>query len=133
MIIRVLLVLILSLGSASLVLQRPLRWGRKMIGPLMRTLTVPVWPTTSYRLPIRRLVLRWLQNRPIQRLLKEVREGALMGVFNVPKESANEKDYIFGSTPLFVAHSAYYYNKDHPLSARKKEDLVNGRKNRYCL
>ncbi|EFK06534.1 conserved hypothetical protein [delta proteobacterium NaphS2] len=65
---------------------------------------------------------------PYNRLLKEVREGAILGAFNVPKESANEKDYIFGSTPLFVAHSAYYQNKDHPLSAGKKEDLVNGEK-----
>ena len=65
---------------------------------------------------------------PYNRLLKEVREGAILGAFNVPKESANEKEYLFGSTPLFVAHSAYYQNKDYPLSAGKKEDLVNGEK-----
>ncbi len=65
---------------------------------------------------------------PYNRLLKEVEEGHTLGAFNVPKESANEHKYIFGNTPLFVAHSAYYQNKDNPLSAKKKEDLKNGEK-----
>ena len=65
---------------------------------------------------------------PYNRLLKKVSEGHILGAFNVPKESANEKKYIFGNTPLFVARSAYYQNKDKPLSVGKKEDLVNGEK-----
>ena len=65
---------------------------------------------------------------PYNRLLKEVREGAILGAFDVPKESASEKIYLFGKTPLFVAHSAYYQNVDNPLSAGKKEDLINGEK-----
>ncbi len=65
---------------------------------------------------------------PYNRLLKEVRDGTLLGAFNVPKESANESVYLFGSAPLFVARSAYYHNREHPLSASRKEDLVNGEK-----
>ena len=65
---------------------------------------------------------------PYNRLLKEVAEGHILGAFNVPKESANENKYIFGNTPLLVARSAYYHNKDNPLSVGKKEDLVNGEK-----
>ena len=65
---------------------------------------------------------------PYNRLLKEVKEGFIPGAFNVPKESANKDIFIFGKTPLFKAHSAYYHNVDKPLSALKKEDLVNGEK-----
>ena len=65
---------------------------------------------------------------PYNRLLKEVKDGAILGVFNVPRESAIEKIYIFGNTPLFIAHSAYYHNTGNPLSAGKKEDLVHGEK-----
>jgi len=63
---------------------------------------------------------------PYNRLLKMVRNGELLGAFNVPKEKSNESDYLFGKTPIFTAQSAYYYNKEHPLSARRKEDLKNG-------
>ncbi len=65
---------------------------------------------------------------PYNRLLMSVREGALLGVFNVPKERSNEDLYIFGKTPLFTALSAYYHNRDQPLKATRKEDLVNGEK-----
>ncbi len=65
---------------------------------------------------------------PYNRLLKSVRDGALLGVFNVPKESSNEDLYLFGKTPLFTAVSAYYQNRDHPLGATKKEDLIHGEK-----
>jgi len=65
---------------------------------------------------------------PYNRLLKMVRNGEILGAFNVPKESSNEKEYIFGKTPLFTALSAYYYNVEEPLSATRKEELVNGEK-----
>jgi len=65
---------------------------------------------------------------PYNRLLKMVRNGEILGAFNVPKESSNEKEYIFGKTPLFTALSAYYYNVGEPLSATRKEELVNGEK-----
>ena len=65
---------------------------------------------------------------PYNRLLKMVRNGESLGVFNVPKEGSNEEEYIFGKTPLFTALSAYYYNVEEPLSATRKEELVNGEK-----
>jgi len=69
-----------------------------------------------------------LQVGPYNRLLKMVRNGEILGAFNVPKESSNEKEYIFGKTPLFTALSAYYYNVEEPLSATRKEELINGEK-----
>ena len=65
---------------------------------------------------------------PYNRLLKMVRDGELLGAFNVPKEKSNENEYLFGKTPIFTAQSAYYYNKEHPLSAGSKEELKNGEK-----
>ncbi len=65
---------------------------------------------------------------PYNRLLKMVRDGELPGVFNVPRESSNEKDYLFGKQPIFTALSAYYHNVKRPLSARSKEELKNGEK-----
>ena len=65
---------------------------------------------------------------PYNRLLKSVQEGDILGAFNVPKECANEDLYLFGKTPLFTALSAYYQNRDNPLSATRKEELVNGEK-----
>jgi len=65
---------------------------------------------------------------PYNRLLKMVRDGELLGAFNVPKEKSNESKYLFGKTPIFTAHSAYYYNKEHPLSVGRKEELKNGEK-----
>jgi polar amino acid transport system substrate-binding protein len=65
---------------------------------------------------------------PYNRLLKSVREGAILGAFNVPKERSNEDVYLFGKTPLFTALSAYYQNRDNPLTATRKEELVNGEK-----
>lgn len=65
---------------------------------------------------------------PYNRLLKSVREGEILGAFNVPKERSNEDIYIFGKTPLFTALSAYYHNRDRPLAAKRKEELVNGEK-----
>jgi len=69
-----------------------------------------------------------LQVGPYNRLLKMVRNGEILGAFNVPRERSNEKEYIFGKTPLFTALSAYYYNVEEPLSATQKEELVNGEK-----
>jgi len=69
-----------------------------------------------------------LQVGPYNRLLKMVRNGEILGAFNVPKERSNEKEYIFGRTPIFAAFSAYYYNVEEPLSATRKEELVNGEK-----
>ena len=108
MIIRALLVLILFLGSASPGFTEAITLGAENDwAPYAEPLTVPVWPTTSYRLPTKAVGIDVaFKVGPYNRLLKEVREGAILGAFNVPKESANEKDYIFGSTPLFVAHSA---------------------------
>ncbi|MCG6880865.1 MAG: transporter substrate-binding domain-containing protein [Deltaproteobacteria bacterium] len=129
MIIRALLVLILFLGSASsgfaetITLGAENDWapyanpdGTGMANDIVSAAYKAVGIDVAFKVA------------PYNRLLKEVREGAILGAFDVPKESANEKDYIFGTTPLFVAHSAYYHNKDHPLSAEKKEDLVNGEK-----
>jgi polar amino acid transport system substrate-binding protein len=65
---------------------------------------------------------------PYNRLLKMVRDGTILGAFNVPKERSNEKAYIFGKTPLFIALSAYYHNREKPLSVTRKEDLKNGEK-----
>ena len=65
---------------------------------------------------------------PYNRLLKMVRNGEILGAFNVPRERSNEKKYIFGRTPLFTALSAYYYNVEKPLSATQKEELINGEK-----
>ncbi|MDZ7695647.1 MAG: transporter substrate-binding domain-containing protein [Deltaproteobacteria bacterium] len=65
---------------------------------------------------------------PYNRLLKDVREGTLLGAFNVPREPSNEDEFIFGKTPLFIARSAYYENRERPLSATRKEDLKNGEK-----
>jgi polar amino acid transport system substrate-binding protein len=65
---------------------------------------------------------------PYNRLLKSVREGALLGAFNVPKESSVDGLYVFGKIPLFTALSAYYHNRDQPLAATRKEDLINGEK-----
>jgi polar amino acid transport system substrate-binding protein len=63
---------------------------------------------------------------PYNRLLMSVREGTLLGAFNVPKEQSNEGLYIFGKTPLFTALSAYYQNRDRPLKAHRKEELIHG-------
>ncbi|MCF8143173.1 MAG: transporter substrate-binding domain-containing protein [Deltaproteobacteria bacterium] len=63
---------------------------------------------------------------PYNRLLQDVRDGAILGAFNVPRERSNEDLYLFGKTPLFTALSAYYHNRDNPLSATRKEELVNG-------
>ena len=68
------------------------------------------------------------QVAPYNRLLKDVREGRLLGAFNVPREKSVEGIYIFGKTPIFTARSAYYQNRDRPLSATCKEELVNGEK-----
>ena len=65
---------------------------------------------------------------PYNRLLKMVRNGEILGAFNVPWERSNEKEYIFGRTSLFTVLSAYYYNVEEPLSATRKEELVNGEK-----
>ena len=129
MIIRALLVLILFLGSVSpgfaetITLGAENDWapyanpdGTGMANDIVSAAYKAVGIDVAFKVG------------PYNRLLKEAREGAILGAFNVPKESANEKDYLFGSTPLFVAHSAYYQNTDHPLSARKREDLVNGEK-----
>ena len=69
-----------------------------------------------------------LQVGPYNRLLKMVKNGEILGAFNVPKDRSNEKEYIFGKIPLFAALSAYYYNVEEPLSATRKEELVNGEK-----
>ena len=69
-----------------------------------------------------------LQVGPYNRLLKMVKNGEILGAFNVPKDRSNEKEYIFGKIPLFTAFSAYYYNVEEPLSATRKEELVNGEK-----
>lgn len=69
-----------------------------------------------------------LQVGPYNRLLKTVRDGGILGAFNVPKETLNEKEYIFGKTPLFTALSAYYHNAEKPLSATRKEELINREK-----
>jgi len=63
---------------------------------------------------------------PYNRLLQDVRDGAILGAFNVPRERSNEDLYLFGKTPLFTALSAYYHNRDNPLSATRKEELING-------
>jgi len=65
---------------------------------------------------------------PYNRLLKDVRDGAILGAFNVPREQSNEDLYLFGKTPLFTALSAYYHNRDQPLTVTRKEALVNGEK-----
>lgn len=65
---------------------------------------------------------------PYNRLLKSVRDGGLLGAFNVPRERSNEDVYLFGKKPLFTALSAYYHNRDNPLRATRKEELVNGEK-----
>jgi len=65
---------------------------------------------------------------PYNRLLKDVRDGVILGAFNVPKERSNEDLYLFGKVPLFTALSAYYQNRDQPLKAIRKEELVNGEK-----
>ncbi len=65
---------------------------------------------------------------PYNRLLKMVRDGDLLGAFNVPKERSNERDYLFGKMPIFTALSAYYYNVERPLPATGKEGLKNGEK-----
>ena len=69
-----------------------------------------------------------LQVGPYNRLLMMVRNGEILGAFNVPKEKSNEKEYIFGKTPFFTALSAYYYNIEETLPASRKEELVNGEK-----
>ncbi len=63
---------------------------------------------------------------PYNRLLKSVRNGDLLGVFNVPKQRSIEDMYLFGRTPLFTALSAYYQNPERPLKATRKEELVHG-------
>ncbi|HIJ39882.1 MAG TPA: transporter substrate-binding domain-containing protein [Deltaproteobacteria bacterium] len=65
---------------------------------------------------------------PYNRLLKMVRDGEILGAFNIPKEKSNEKEYLFGKTPIFSAQSAYYQNVEHPLSVTSKEGLKNGEK-----
>jgi polar amino acid transport system substrate-binding protein len=65
---------------------------------------------------------------PYNRLLKMVRDGEILGVFNIPKELSNEKEYLFGKVPIFIARSAYYQNVSNPLSATGKEGLKNGEK-----
>jgi len=63
---------------------------------------------------------------PYNRLLKSVRDGDLLGVFNVPREESVEHVYLFGKKPLFRALSAYYQNPERPLKATRKEELVHG-------
>ena len=65
---------------------------------------------------------------PYNRLLKMVRDGEILGAFNIPKELSNEKEYLFGKVPIFIARSAYYQNVSNPLSATGKEGLKNGEK-----
>lgn len=65
---------------------------------------------------------------PYNRLLKGVQEGTLLGAFNVPREPSIENLYLFGKTALFTARSAYYQNRNRPLSATRKEELKNNEK-----
>jgi polar amino acid transport system substrate-binding protein len=65
---------------------------------------------------------------PYNRLLKNVQDGTMLAAFNVPKERSNEGLYLFGKVPLFTALSAYYQNRDQPLKATRKEELINGEK-----
>lgn len=63
--------------------------------------------------------------RPYNRILYEVKQGKYLGCFNVPYEDAVKDEYIFGEEMLFLAESFYYINKNAPIKAKKKEELVN--------
>ena len=65
---------------------------------------------------------------PYSRILKLVEWGNLLGGFNVPLDEESKKKYILGKTPLYDAVSAYYQNKERPLKAKNRDQLVNKEK-----
>jgi polar amino acid transport system substrate-binding protein len=66
--------------------------------------------------------------QPYNRLLKTVKQGKMLGCFNVPKDSGNENEYIFGKHELYSADAAYFHNVNKPLRAKQKEGLKYGEK-----
>lgn len=66
-----------------------------------------------------------LKIAPYSRLLHEVANGRLLGLFNVTKEDSTEDIYHFGEEKLFLARTYYYHHKDKPLKASKMRDLQN--------
>ena len=64
---------------------------------------------------------------PYARVLLYIEQGEYVAGFNVPLDDQSKKKYILGKKPLYDAVSAYYYNKDKPLSAKNRDELKNGK------
>ena len=62
---------------------------------------------------------------PYARLLREVKQGALLGLFNVSREQSTEESYSFGEERLFQAKTFYYHNIRRPLKAKNLSELDN--------
>lgn len=58
---------------------------------------------------------------PYARVLHYLDTGTYIAGFNVPIDKITEQKYLLGSTPLYEAYSAYYYNTDKPLIAVDRE------------
>jgi len=63
--------------------------------------------------------------RPYKRILNEVKKGKYLGGFNVPREIANEKEFVWGEEMIFEAYNFYFVHKDRPLKAKNRYELKN--------
>lgn len=64
--------------------------------------------------------------KPLNRLLKETKEGKILGAFNIGQDTHRATQYLFHKTKLYDAVCSYYHNADVPLKEHSKEDLKNG-------
>jgi polar amino acid transport system substrate-binding protein len=65
---------------------------------------------------------------PYNRILKLVEWGDLLGGFNVPLDEESKRKYILGNTSLYDAVSAYNQNREKPLKAKTRDELVHKEK-----
>ncbi|WP_299795644.1 ABC transporter substrate-binding protein [uncultured Shewanella sp.] len=50
-----------------------------------------------------------IQVLPYARVLYDIKNGNIAGGFNVSKQAATEAIYLFGSSPLFIAKSSFFF------------------------
>jgi len=65
---------------------------------------------------------------PYSRLLREVKTGRLMALFNVTREESTQQTFLFGEHKLFTATTAYYHHKNRPLNASNFREVNHGEK-----
>jgi len=63
---------------------------------------------------------------PYARALIYIEQGKSIAAFNVPLDEQSQAKYILGKEKLFDAVSAYYFNIQHPLQAKSRDELNNG-------